>query len=163
MRWEYQAPERDIFLVDGKTAWFYVPGDHTVVRVPAKQSTDWRTPLALLAGEMKVSRVCARVELAQQTPETPANVVLQCRLRGADPDGSSKRVNGDESGDLRGNETVFFEIDQQTGELARLEMRQAGGVNVEFRFKGWRMNPALDESMFRFNVPLGTAIVNGVP
>src|SRR5712671_6004756 len=63
MRWEYEAPEKDLFLVDGKTAWFYVPGDHTVTRVPAKQSADWRTPLALLAGEMKVSRVCARVEL----------------------------------------------------------------------------------------------------
>ena len=50
MRWEYESPENNLFLVDGKTAWFYVPADHTVTRVPAKQSTDWRTPLALLAG-----------------------------------------------------------------------------------------------------------------
>jgi outer membrane lipoprotein carrier protein len=27
MRWEYEAPEKDLFLVDGKTAWFYVPAD----------------------------------------------------------------------------------------------------------------------------------------
>src|SRR5437899_3829681 len=66
MRWEYESPEKDTFLVDGKNAWFYVPGDHTVMRVPAKQSSDWRTPLALLAGEMKVSRVCARVDFAEQ-------------------------------------------------------------------------------------------------
>ena len=59
-------PEQNLFLIDGKTAWFYVPGDHTVTRVPAKQSGDWRTPLALLAGEMKVSRVCARVEPGAQ-------------------------------------------------------------------------------------------------
>src|ERR1700675_881832 len=71
MRWEYESPEKDLFLVDGKTAWFYVPGDHTVTRVPAKQSSDWRTPLALLAGEMKVSRVCARVQLAaEERPES---------------------------------------------------------------------------------------------
>ena len=50
MRWEYEAPEKDLFLVDGKTAWFYVPADWTATRVPAKQSADWRTPLALLAG-----------------------------------------------------------------------------------------------------------------
>src|SRR5882762_6522760 len=37
MRWEYDHPEKDLFLVDGKTAWFYVPADHTVTRVPAKQ------------------------------------------------------------------------------------------------------------------------------
>src|ERR1700684_2187378 len=53
MRWEYAAPESNLFLIDGKMAWFYVPADHTVTRVPAKQSTDWRTPLALLAGETK--------------------------------------------------------------------------------------------------------------
>ncbi len=53
MRWEYAAPENNLFLIDGKMAWFYVPADHTVTRVPAKQSTDWRTPLALLAGETK--------------------------------------------------------------------------------------------------------------
>src|SRR5579864_2673811 len=40
MRWEYQQPEKDLFLVDGKTAWFYVPADHTVTRVPARQSGD---------------------------------------------------------------------------------------------------------------------------
>src|SRR5437764_14643120 len=61
MRWEYQAPEKNLFLVDGKSAWFYVPADHTVTRVPAKESTDWRTPLALLVGNVKLSRVCERV------------------------------------------------------------------------------------------------------
>src|SRR5258707_14572374 len=55
MRWEYDHPEKDLFLIDGKTAWFYVPADHTVTRVPAKQSEDLRTPLALLAGQMKIS------------------------------------------------------------------------------------------------------------
>jgi outer membrane lipoprotein carrier protein len=65
MRWQYELPEKDLFLVDGKTAWFYVPADHTVTRVPAKQSEDLRTPLALLAGQMKVSRVCSHVELAE--------------------------------------------------------------------------------------------------
>src|SRR5256714_5284602 len=84
MRWEYQSPEKNVFLVDGKTAWFYVPGDHTVTRVPAKQSTDLRTPLALLAGEMKVSRVCARIEPSTEPPKSLANVVLSCRVRDAE-------------------------------------------------------------------------------
>src|SRR5437016_7321550 len=79
MRWEYQAPEKNMFLVDGKTAWFYVPGDRTVTRVAAKQSTDWRTPLALLAGEMKLSRICARVDLGTaEKPDKEGDVVLSC-------------------------------------------------------------------------------------
>src|SRR5712664_2593915 len=83
MRWEYAAPEKNLFLVDGKTAWFYVPADHSVTRVPANQSADWRTPLALLAGGMKVSRVCAWVKLSSTiTPEYPDDAVLYCRPRG---------------------------------------------------------------------------------
>src|SRR6202790_1702708 len=91
MRWEYNSPEKNLFLVDGKTAWFYVPTDHTVTRAPAKQSTDWRTPLALLAGEMKLSRVCARVELATtEKAEDQDHVVLYCEVRTAEPGGSSR-------------------------------------------------------------------------
>src|SRR5712664_4732734 len=83
MRWEYERPEKDLFLVDGKTAWFYVPADHTVTRVPAKQSGDLRTPLALLAGEMKISRICSRVELADaEKPLRDGDAVLRCILRG---------------------------------------------------------------------------------
>lgn len=162
MRWEYESPERDLFLVDGKTAWFYVPGDHTVMRVPAKQSTDWRTPLALLAGEMKVSRVCAKVDLAgREKAESEQNVVLRCELRGAKADRSSAD-SGAEAAPAGGKgDTVFFEIGRDTGELARLLVRQSGGVQVEFRFANWRMNPTVPDSAFRFELPAGVAIVNG--
>src|SRR5260370_22358678 len=55
MRWEYERPEKDLFLVDGKTAWFYVPPDHTVTRAPATQSAHLRTPLAPPAGQLTIS------------------------------------------------------------------------------------------------------------
>ena len=51
MRWEYESPETKLFLVDGKFAWFYVPADRTASRAPIRESTDWRTPLALLTGK----------------------------------------------------------------------------------------------------------------
>lgn len=44
MRWEYESPEKKLFLVDGKNAWLYVPADHTASRTKVKESTDWRTP-----------------------------------------------------------------------------------------------------------------------
>ena len=162
MRWEYESPERDVFLVDGKMAWFYVPADHTVMRVPAKQSTDWRTPLALLAGEMKVSRVCARVELAsQEKAESEKDVVLRCELRGAKAEGSRPDSDAGITAGGREGDTVFFEIDRDTGELTRLLVRQSGGVQMEFRFANWRIDPTVPDSLFRFEVPPGVAIVNG--
>jgi outer membrane lipoprotein carrier protein len=162
MRWEYESPEKNLFLVDGKTAWFYVPADHTVTRVPAKQSTDLRTPLALLAGEMKVSRVCAHVEPARtEKPLREADFVLSCKLREPKPAHSrdSSTAQPPESSDAA--DEVFFEIVPDTGELTRLLVRQSGGIQVEFRFANWRMDPPVSDAMFRFNPPAGVAIVNG--
>src|ERR1700738_1383041 len=161
MRWEYERPEKDLFLVDGKTAWFYVPADHTVTRVPAKQSADLRTPLALLAGEMKISRICSRVELADaEKPLRDADAVLRCILRGEKQNAAS----ADEPESVLGGggtDAVFFEVARDSGELARLIVRQAGGIAVEVRFWHWRFPPALPDTMFRFEPPAGVAIVNG--
>src|SRR3989442_11819991 len=162
MRWEYESPEKNLFLVDGKNAWFYVPADHTVTRVPAKQSTDWRTPLALLAGEMKGSRVCARIEPAiDEKPESWAHAELFCKVRGA---GSEARKQG--SQDLSpqseaAGEAVFFEIVEDSGELVRVLVREPGGVTVEFHFTNWQVDPRVDDSLFHFRAPSGVAIVNG--
>jgi len=161
MRWEYESPEKNLFLVDGKTAWFYVPADHTVTRAPAKQSTDWRTPLALLAGEMKLSRVCARIEPATaEKPDTPGNTVLYCPLRGTDTKPQQESADVAHHQEAVPDESVFLEIAPATGELARVLVREKGGVEVEFKFTGWRFDPPVADSYFRFDVPPGVAIVN---
>jgi outer membrane lipoprotein carrier protein len=159
MRWEYQSPEKNLFLVDGKTAWFYVPGDHTVTRVPAKQSTDWRTPLALLAGEMKLSRICARVDLAtDEKPDKDGDVVLSCPLKGSETaaDPASKNGVAHAKRDL-----LLLEVAHDTNQLVRIVVREAGGVDIEFKFKYWQFDPPVPDSFFRFEVPPGVAIVNG--
>jgi outer membrane lipoprotein-sorting protein len=180
MRWEYAAPENNLFLIDGKMAWFYVPADHTVTRVPAKQSTDWRTPLALLAGETKVSRVCARVALApEQPPEKAGDTVFSCTLRGsvesktrtaaknanpaADPAEVSKLTNltprqNSEQGEQE--DTVLLEIGRESGELVRIVVRNKGGVGIEFHFAHWLDDPPIAEALFHFQPPEGVAIVN---
>jgi outer membrane lipoprotein carrier protein len=147
MRFEYAAPEKNVFLVDGKTAWFYVPTDHTATRVLAKESSDWKTPLALLAGEARLSRICSHVEPSvTEKPITPDGEVLHCTLKGS---------NTQDSGQ------VFLEIAPLSGQLMRVLIRDSGGVTVDFHFKNWDFNPSLPETLFRFSPPLGTAIVNG--
>jgi outer membrane lipoprotein carrier protein len=161
MRWEYESPEKNVFLVDGKMAWFYVPADHTATRVPAKKSTDWRTPLALLAGEVKLSRVCSRIGYTSQpAPESSSDVVLYCKLPGASKRGeegdSGSKLPSTDSGDI-----AYLEIAQDSGELVRVLVNDPGGVGIEFRFANWQFNPQLDSSFFRFQVPPGVAIVDG--
>lgn len=162
MRWEYESPEKNLFLVDGKTAWFYVPVDHTVTRVPAKESADWRTPLSLLAGETKVSRVCAEVQLAPtEKPESPDNSVLRCLIRGARPGPPGQNSAPIVPPSEETADAVLFEIVRNSGDLVRVVVRDRGGVQVEFHFGNWVTNPNLADSFFQFTVPSGVAIVNG--
>ena len=158
MRWEYAKPENKVFLVDGKTAWFYVPADHTVTRVPAKKSTDWRTPLALLAGEMKLSRICSRVtQSLSELPSLPGNVVLSCTPKGATskPSGTSSVSEPPESLE------ILIEVQSTTGDIARISVRQPGSTTIDFQFANWQFDPPIPSSWFRFEPPPGTAIVNG--
>jgi outer membrane lipoprotein carrier protein len=154
MRWEYQTPEKNLFLVDGKTTWLYTPADHTATKVPARQSEDWRTPFVLLAGEMKLSRVCSKIESTSTlVPEKAGDATLECKLKGAD----IARTGNPEDAPPQ----VFFEISAE-GELVRLVVRSAGGVETEFQFKNWQFNPPVSDSLFRFSPPLGVVIVDGL-
>jgi outer membrane lipoprotein carrier protein len=159
MRWEYESPEQKLFIVDGTNVWFYVPADHTASRAKLKQSSDWRTPLALLTGKADLSKLCRSIELegsdTQNNPEkgtdpgehaVPAtNSVLVCVPREA-------------SGNDRSSQ-VLFETDPG-GQLVRVLIREPGRVETEFRFGNWEENGIIPEVKFHFEPPPGVAIVD---
>jgi len=157
MRWEYESPEEKLFLVDGTNVWFYVPGDHTASRAKLKESSDWRTPLALLTGKADLSKLCRSIRLADAAdrkedgldPATiPAdNDVLLCIPRDAS------------SGDPNSSDQVLFQTDAHS-ELVRVLIRQPGRVQTEFRFGNWEENAPIPEVKFHFQPPPGVSIVD---
>ena len=150
MRWEYEKPEKSVFLVDGKYVWFYAPDDHTATRMPAKKSEDWRTPIAFLTTGMRLSRICSEVGPApDEKPAKAGNGVYRCVLRGAEEEKGSRA------------QKVWFEVSPQN-ELARIVIPQEAGLQIEFEFKDWEWNPALPKKLFQFEPPPGTVIVNGL-
>ncbi len=56
MHWSYTNPAGKIFLLDGKYAWFYSPGDAQVERVSASQLDDLRSPLRFLLGHTQLQK-----------------------------------------------------------------------------------------------------------
>jgi outer membrane lipoprotein carrier protein len=150
MRWEYDAPEKKLFLVDGKTTWFYVPYDHTVTKAPVKESSDWRTPLALLTGKADLARLCSQIDLVSQPGIPSGHAVLRCLPKQAPSRADDKDYT-----------EVLLEMDASTGELARIEIRQPGAIELEYRFGSWQTDVPLAGSLFRFQVPTGVAIVDG--
>ncbi len=152
MRWEYESPEKKLFLVDGTNVWFYVPADHTASRAKLKESSDWRTPLALLAGKADLAELCRSVEVvdpasgasgADGTLAAPGNTLVRCIPRDA-ADASSQ---------------VLLETDPEA-RLVRLVIREAGNAETEFRFGNWQENIPIPEEKFHFQPPAGVAIVD---
>ena len=72
MRWEYESPEQKLFIVDGTNVWFYVPADRTASRAKVKDSSDWRTPLALLTGKTDFSRLCRTIDVVDAAKDDNA-------------------------------------------------------------------------------------------
>lgn len=162
MRWEYEAPEQKLFISDGKNVWFYVPSDHTVTRASIKESTDWRTPLALLTGKAKLSQLCQRLDLSGEAPATRGHVILRCLPRG---EKVKTKSTGEENLDAsiapveNQFDEVLLEVDPETGELADVRVLQPGGIELEYRFGNWQEGLPLSESLFHFQPPPGVAIV----
>jgi outer membrane lipoprotein carrier protein len=156
MRWEYNAPEKKLFIVDGKQVWFYVPADRTVSRAKLKQSSDWRTPLALLVGKANLSDLCANLHLVEPGGKyasaagfTPASgdSVLRCVPRGEpDKNGNPEQV-------------VYLETDPRA-QLARVVIHQPGNAVTDFRFGDWQQNIPLAEDKFHFQPPPGVSVVD---
>jgi outer membrane lipoprotein carrier protein len=155
MRWEYESPEKKLFIVDGTNVWFYVPADRTVSRAKVKESSDWRTPLALLTGKSDLSKLCSSIEIldpakAQDPEDRPTaaeNSVLRC---------VPKRESADADQEIR---EVLLESDPES-HLVRLIIRQPGDLETEFRFANWQENLPIAETMFHFAPPQGVTVVD---
>jgi outer membrane lipoprotein carrier protein len=150
MRWDYDSPEKKLFLVDGKTTWFYVPYDRTVTKSPVKESSDWRTPLSLLTGKADLSRMCSKIDLVTQPGIASAHAILRCVPKGEKGAASQEAYT-----------EVLLEVNTSSGELARIEIHQPGGIDLEYRFGNWQTDIPLTADLFKFQIPVGVAIVNG--
>jgi outer membrane lipoprotein carrier protein len=155
MRWEYESPQEKLFLVDGTNAWFYVPADRTASRAKMKESSDWRTPLALLAGKADLSQMCRRIDLIE--PGAPGgaddkalpsgNALLRCTPKD-NPSGPGVTLP-----------YVLLEADAEA-HLVRVVIREAGNAETEFRFGNWEENVPIPEVKFHFQPPPGISVVD---
>jgi outer membrane lipoprotein carrier protein len=157
MRWDYESPEQKVFLVDGKNVWFYVPADRTASRAKINESSDWRTPLALLTGKADLSHLCRSIEATNarassappdEKPSSNSGTIFNCKSR------SSSAADSSSPGQ------ILFETDA-ANRLVRVVIREPGNVETEFRFGNWEENLPIPEATFHFAPPPGVTIVDG--
>ncbi len=145
MRWNYRDPHPKLFVTDGHTAWFYVPGERQARRTPIKQLEDLRSPLRYLLGKTKLEKELDGLSLApDQKPVNAGDVVL----RGV-PKGMRDRV-----------EQTLLEISPD-GWIDRIVVEELDGSVTEFRFHQQKENVQIADQQFHFEPPPGVEVVAG--
>jgi outer membrane lipoprotein carrier protein len=142
MRWEYRQPRPKLFLTDGKSAWFYVPGEKQARQSPIRKLADLRSPLAYLLGHTKLNKEFAGLSLAPDIPvEESGDVILRGIPRHAG-----------------GLSQVLMEI-APDGRFVRLEIAGDDGSTTEFRFSHQKENVAIAARQFHFSPPAGVETI----
>jgi outer membrane lipoprotein carrier protein len=145
MRWDYTEPRPKMFLADGNTAWFYVPGENQVRRMPVKQLDDLRSPLRYLLGKTKLEKEFDDLSVAlNEKPMNAGDIVLE-----GVPKGLRERVA-----------RTLLEV-TPTGYIQRIVVEELDGSVTEFRFLQQHENVEIPDAKFRFTPPQGVEIVSG--
>lgn len=143
MKWEYTSTAGKVFVLDGKYAWFYAPGDTQVQRISASQLDDLRSPLRFLLGHTKIES-----ELQKLTLSAGSNGIYT--LTGI-PKGQQQRI-------AKLSLTVTA-----TGTITGIKIEETDGAQTNFSFSGEEPNAAIPQSEFHFTPPAGIPVVDTLP
>ena len=140
MKWAYDAPSGKLFVLDGKNAISYTPGDAQALRTPAKQLDDLRSPLRFLLGHTELAKELTHLTL---TPSTDGYI-----LSGS-PVGMQQTVR-----------TISLTVDP-TGQIRAMRVEQIDGSTTTFTFTAITENISTRDADFTFTPPAGVTIING--
>lgn len=142
MRWAYDHPIGKLFVLDGKFAWFYTPGDAQAQRIPAKQMDDLRSPLRLLLGHTELQKELDSINVTAE--------------------GSDFRITGVPKGMEARVKLLTLHV-TPAGGIRQMKVEELDGATTEFTFTDISENIPTDDADFRFNLPKGVTVVNGTP
>ena len=140
MRWAYDTPAGKVFVLDGKFAWFYTPGDPQVQRIPAKQMDDLRTPLRFLLGHTQLAK---ELDGIQVTPDATGDTIAGV------PKGMQNRVK-----------SLSLHV-TPAGAITAMKLEEPDGAVTEFSFTEMQENAPAKDADFFFTPPAGVTVING--
>ena len=139
MLFEYEKPDKKLFVSDGQISYFYVPDDHQVF-VKALKGEQGVLAVLLTGREGIVDRFAPALEGAGEGSLTK----LRLTPRAADPDVDHVVVDVDPEGQVRAVRIVD----------------PAGDASV-FVFDSIRENVGLPDRIFHFTPPKGAEVIEG--
>jgi outer membrane lipoprotein carrier protein len=143
MRWAYDSPPGKLFLLDGKSAISYTPGDAEAQRFPEKKLDDLRSPLRFLLGHTELAKELDGLTLTLVT----LNGHTAYTLSGA-PKGMQQQIR-----------SLLLTVDAE-GIIHVLRIEDTNGATTTFTFTGMRENIPTSGVAFRFTPPPGVTVID---
>lgn len=142
MRWDYTQPAGKVFIINGKYAWFYSPGDPQAQRIDVKKMNDLRSPLRFLLGHTHLQKEFEHLSLTRSDRGLVISGV---------PKGIENRIS-----------TVDLGVTPD-GAIHSMAIRETDGSTTSFTFSAIRPDVPAPEHEFQFHAPTGIPVVNGLP
>jgi outer membrane lipoprotein carrier protein len=142
MRWSYDTPSGKLFVLDGKYAWFYTPGDAQIQRTPAKQLDDLRSPLRFLLGHTQINK-----ELTNISVTSEANGFVISGI----PKGMEQRIR------------LLTLWTSPAGLIQDMKIDEVDGSVTEFSFTSQQENVSTRAEDFIFVPPQDIPVVDALP
>ena len=143
MKWVYNSPDPQILISDQKNLWLYAPEEEEVTKIPIESVYSSNTPALFLAGQGILTDIFNVVQVLTEKDKfvavfTPKEV-----------ESSLSRLV------LRANKNNY----QITGATVYDRL----GNKTTIKFRSIRINEAIPESVFNFEVPAGVEIQDFTP
>ncbi len=141
MRWDYARPEGKLFISDGKNVFLYTAWDNRVEKVPLKNTEDMRAPLAFLLGRLDMKKEFR----AFHAWEGDGGTWLEASAAN--------------------NRVPYQKIDmliRPDASIGQLKIWGRDESLLDFTFDDERLNPPLNNDLFRFTIPPGAEVVDAI-
>jgi len=146
MRWDFQSPEKKLFISDGKLLWVYEPEDEQVFKQTLSESTLPST-VTFLFGKGRFDKefdASAPEDGGGIQPSAPGQMVLKLVPRAANPQ----------------YKHLLFVVDMMSGQVVRTVVFDHDGKINSIAFTGAETNTKQPDTHFQFTPPKGVKVLD---
>jgi len=143
MRWEYEEPEKQVFLYTEGVFQFYIPDENRLIRSRVSRERFESEILSLFTGTRRLTETYRIEEAGFPTENRGADQIMLTPL--------------EDNGELA---YLLLETDRKTRNILKAVLFDWAGTKQEFRFQRIRTGQRFPEGTFVLDVPPGTEILD---
>ncbi|MGB9764906.1 MAG: LolA family protein [Candidatus Saccharicenans sp.] len=145
MRWEYDSPEKQIFIYKDKYFWLYYPEDKQLIKNAGSSEVQESEILGLLSGDFSI---VDRYQVTSNPFPTSQKGVYQIKLTPREESQFSY---------------ILLEIDRESYLLLKAVFFEPTGSKLEYHFSRIKLGQKMPDRLFELKIPPDCQIIESGP